>query len=99
MQVIEALSIGVEEPHDYLHIKHERSFPAIALAGTLVQLASCRLRGRPHSSRLTNTRAPTVHREADVEHRTVLSRLRPLLDHDRISWQREDRYVGICTQA
>ena len=28
MPVIEALFIGVEEPHDYLHIKHESAFAA-----------------------------------------------------------------------
>jgi hypothetical protein len=28
MQVIEALFIGVEEPHDYLHINQERALSA-----------------------------------------------------------------------
>jgi hypothetical protein len=41
MLVIEALFIGVEEPHDYLHIKHVRE---------------CRRRFRPvKSKRITGT--------------------------------------------
>ena len=43
MQVIEALFIRVEEPHDYLHIKHERARLAAALLRWLVPGLRARL--------------------------------------------------------
>jgi hypothetical protein len=55
MQVIEALFIGVEEPHDYLHIKHER-------AHLTDSSARSNWRRQPHVSRVhaPRPRSPSV---------------------------------------
>jgi hypothetical protein len=37
MQAIEALLIGVEEPHDYLHIKHVRLLLALGVGRSCQQ--------------------------------------------------------------